>query len=285
MRRTFDPSQCAADEDDSSSGGESPGPVIEQGSGKPVVLQMYPTQQTLTEMLLNTYRDAPIIDQPFIVYRGHAGDMDSRIFSSASIVLKSAVGFVQHDRKKAYVHDHPTYECCVHVIFVLPGSRVLFLPNYMQGVTQFRESEVLFAPHMGFYTELVDAPFAPTHTSDGGQVFRVRYWTYEPYSSTQVSALNLDSVMHLNDTYVPRRAQRFSRSSVPSLLDSFAFREGLDSLRPVQQQHFGRMPKLVPFDTFWATYRKRHRDAREEDAILKYQKALALLKNNISASI
>jgi len=141
-------------------------------------------QLTYTKTLLRVYARAPPVHTAFRVFRGFPHDLDGGIFSSASVDKDIAEKFLTDSLMgKKGVDKNPLGvkigKCCMHVIEVKPGARVLFMPGGMKQIAEFDESEVLFAPFMGQFVR------SRTSMIDGGN--HTMYWTYEPYSDEMIS--------------------------------------------------------------------------------------------------
>jgi 8-oxo-dGTP pyrophosphatase MutT (NUDIX family) len=154
-------------------------------AGKGGAGNLSPHQLAYLKTLLRVYARAPPVRTAFRVFRGFPHDLDGGIFSSTSINKEIAQKFLIDSSVKQtgdYVKNPlgvKIGKCCMHVIEVKPGARVLFFPGGMKQIAEYDEAEVLIAPFMGQFVR------SRTTTNDGGS--HTMYWTYEPYSDEMIS--------------------------------------------------------------------------------------------------
>jgi 8-oxo-dGTP pyrophosphatase MutT (NUDIX family) len=116
--------------------------------------------RAMNTLVKDVFPHAPVIQSPFVVFRGYPmTKLDDGAFHSSTVradVLKSD-WYTKFDRRSLAVRpvkSEATTGCCIHVIRVMPGARVLYFQSRWAGITAYGEYEVLFAPHMGTFHHL-----------------------------------------------------------------------------------------------------------------------------------
>jgi hypothetical protein len=188
-------------------------------------LALIPSEVTKLNTLIGIFKNAPSTTRPFVVFRGFQGSVDGRMFSSTTLG-HDLMGFLMSGAFPRFESPLGIFpDCCKHVIFVMPGTKVLYFPDRMHQITLHKEAEVLLPPHMGTFREILDRRLPSIQNNIVGGVSRgthiVKYWIYEPFSQEVISQLRTEDM--LNADYAERHAAppRTLRASLP-LFDQLA---------------------------------------------------------------
>lgn len=127
--------------------------------------QLHSVQLRAMNTLINDiYPHIPPVKEPFVVFRGFPfNKLDDGAFHSSTVrtdlfdIKTDDDWYTKFDPQSLVarpVESEATTGCCIHVIRVMPGARVLYFDDSWAGITAYGEFEVLFAPFMGTFHHL-----------------------------------------------------------------------------------------------------------------------------------
>ena len=118
--------------------------------------------------LRSIFERVPALKVPIVTYRGFAwSTLSERMFNSSALqkhIVERGYFTAPVNRLERTIPEgetvHPSVRnsmnCCIHKLYLLPGTRVLYFPSEWSGITIHNESEILIGPDTGFFIRVED---------------------------------------------------------------------------------------------------------------------------------
>lgn len=142
--------------------------------------------KAMKTLIKDVFPRIPPVDEPFVVFRGYPmTTLDDGAFHSTTVRtdLLESDWYTNFDRRSLAVQPVKSEQktgCCIHVIRVLPGARVLYFDDMWAGITAYGEFEVLFAPFMGTFHHLRTTKEKVTGAGAQDESIVYHHWIYAP---------------------------------------------------------------------------------------------------------
>ncbi len=148
--------------------------------------RLHPLQlQSMKTLVQYVFPHVPPVEEPFVVFRGYPmTKLDNGAFHSTTVRadLLDDEWYTQFDRRSLAtkpVESEENTGCCIHVIRVMPGARVLYFHDAWAGISEYGEFEVLFAPYMGTFHHLRSTK-QKIESSATEKSILYHHWVYVP---------------------------------------------------------------------------------------------------------
>jgi hypothetical protein len=211
---------------------------------------LHPDVQVYMDTLIGIIENAPVVTEPFVVYRGYKyTDGFDKLFISTSLDKHISINlFMTADEGRDIGTQGEKVVCCLHTIYVLPGAKCLFIPSkYTPGAfSNYDEYEILFGPNLGRFISL-------NRTID----------------TDPTSHLGATKYMNINEAYLPRGTNVASRNVV-DVIHRLTFSN--QTPEAVAAVHFPQLQ--LSFGQFEKKYSSRHPRKDKSELTKKYVLAL-----------
>lgn len=154
--------------------------------------------RAMNTLIKDIYPNIPPVSEPFVVFRGYPmNKLDDGAFHSSTIrvdlfkVDTDDDWYTKFDQRSLVarpVESEAMTSCCIHVIRVMPGARVLYFQDTWAGISAYGEFEVLFAPYMGTFHHLRSTK----EKVDSTKHIIYHHWVYVPTGVPVVNKRTLE---------------------------------------------------------------------------------------------